>query len=106
MQAAFQHIATTTKDRLHPLVVWDAVTCGGASREELVAGLPVHMAGKVHRQLDALAVAYLRVLQLLKEDMGEHDEGRSTGKLSLQDSSGELDVSPFELHERPVHSAG
>lgn len=53
--------------QLHPLLVWDAVRCGGASRQQLAAGLPRHMQRELAAILDALTEEYCAVQEAVVE---------------------------------------
>lgn len=54
VQAAFKRAGAAAVELLHPLVLWDAVRCGGASRAGLAVGLPPHMQRELHAELDAM----------------------------------------------------
>ena len=64
VQAAFKR-AGAAAERLHPLLVWDAVRCGGASRAQLAAGLPSHMQRELGNILDTLERQFCGVEHLL-----------------------------------------
>lgn len=51
---------------LHPLSVWDAVCCGGLSRQQLLAGLPRHFQRELTGILDALTEQYCSVQRELQ----------------------------------------
>jgi hypothetical protein len=51
---------------LHPLSVWDAVCCGGLSRQQLLAGLPRHFQQLLCSILDALTEQYCSVQRELQ----------------------------------------
>jgi hypothetical protein len=61
--------ASLAAQGLHPLCVWDAVRCGGLSRQELLAGLPSHFQRELLSILDALARRFCWVQQQLQAQL-------------------------------------
>lgn len=90
VQAAFKRAGTAALN-LHPLLVWDAVRCGGASRADLASGLPAHM----QRELDALQQRYNFVAGQLaaaaEQLLGREESSSSLEQLSSQLASLSLD---------------
>jgi len=52
---------------LHPLAVWDAICCGGASFSQLNSGLPTHFQAELHGIVDALHSSYSTVALVVLE---------------------------------------
>lgn len=91
---------------LHPLMVWDAVRRGGASREQLAAGLPAHGQQELGAILEVLDSRFTAVQQRLQRAvdarpsqepqwLGENaSSGRTRDAVGLQpvDQQGEAGV--------------
>ncbi|KAL4424357.1 hypothetical protein ABPG75_001658 [Micractinium tetrahymenae] len=90
VQAAFKAAGAAIRQRLHPLALWDAIRCGGASHEQLVRGLPAHARGELARMLDALQAQYSGVQRRLEAALAQHEQqhGATAASTSRRPSGG------------------
>ena len=86
VQTAFKRAGAAAQQLLHPLVLWDAVRCGGASRQQLAAGLPGHMQRELQSELDALEHQFCSVVRQLAKalTLRGKKQGRGQGESEQQ----------------------
>lgn len=82
VQADFKRAGATARQAMHPLVLWDAVRCGGKSRDSLAAGLPQHIRKELQAELDALTTCYCAARSLLAAALAQAQSGGSSSSSS------------------------
>lgn len=78
VQSAFKAAGAAIRQRLHPLALWDAIRCGGASRERLARGLPAHAKRELGRMLEALQAHYSLARRRLEAAVALHEPPAAT----------------------------